>query len=102
MPFFSNDYSGLLTASVLFMISFAIIVIIFIIVFSIKYKNKENYVPYASILAPEILNSTAGFDFPDQYGETTDPYECTKKKSENNLLNQTHQLYFKYKDYYNN
>lgn len=45
-----------------------------------KYTN-EKFAPYASILSPFIVNSTAGFDFPNQYGDTTDPYEYQKKES---------------------
>ena len=74
-------------------IKFAIILILLIIiVYYIYKKQNENFAPYASILAPDIINSSAGFDFPDQFGQTTDPYQEEKDSSEKRMFQQTHDL----------
>lgn len=76
-------------------VKFAVIIVLVVMLLYIIWKmsDSENFAPYASILAPQTINSTAGFDFPNQYGETTEPYEKTKVKSENKVFKQLHALY---------
>jgi hypothetical protein len=76
-------------------LSIVLILIIVLIYYTINQygsKKNEKFAPYASILAPDIINSTAGFDFPNQFGETTEPYQKEKDSSENKLFQKTHDL----------
>lgn len=54
-------------------IKLALIAIVIIVLLTLLFKT-EKFAPYASILSPHIMNSTAGFDFPNQYGDNPDPY----------------------------
>ena len=76
------------------MIKLAILILlILVIIFYFTYGSlSERFAPYGSILAPKIINSTAGFDFPNQFGDTTDPYQKIKDSSEAQLFYQTHDL----------
>lgn len=78
-------------------ISLIIIIILIVFLFYIinrnKFKNNSEYFdPYFGNLAPEIINSTSGFDFPNQFGETLEPYQYIKNKTENQLFNQINDL----------
>lgn len=76
---------------------FALVVILFLLFYIYYYclcasSKSEKFAPYASILIPEIVNSTAGFDSPNQYGEILNPYQEEKDRSSEYLFNQTHRL----------
>ena len=68
----------------------ALLIIIIIFLLGYYYYSQENFAPYASILADEIINSSASFDVPNQYGEILDPYEDKKVSSEDKLFMQIH------------
>ena len=71
------------------MISKILLVLLILLVIYLLYtQSAEKFAPYASILAPEIINTTAGFDAPNQFGEKNDPYQNTKDNSEIRLFNQ--------------
>jgi len=72
---------------------YAIALIILLIIILIWVTSAEAFAPYASILVPVTMNTSAGFDFPDQFGEITNPYAVTKVASENKAFAQTHALY---------
>lgn len=77
------------------LIFLATLVLIILVIFYFYFRNSEHYAPYASILAPDMINSTAGFDFPNQYGETLEPYQKQKDRTENKLFEKTHALSFR-------
>lgn len=69
-----------------------LLAVVLVIAIVLLYQwGTEDFVPYASILAPNIINSTSGFDLPNQYGEDPDPYRKIKKESEDRLWGQTMQ-----------
>ena len=80
------------------LIGLLIALIVLIVLYKYKtnhwYMCKENFAPYASILVPEIINSSAGFDVPNQYGEVLDPYVDEKLKSEDKLFYQIRAVNF--------
>jgi hypothetical protein len=70
-----------------------ILLLLIILVYYLFIRIKsENFMPYGSILAPEIINSTAGFDFPNLFNETTEPYQKVKDRTENKYFGQLHDL----------
>jgi hypothetical protein len=69
-----------------------VILLIIILLFYLLTK-KEHYADNYSILVPEIINTSPSFDYPNQYGEVTNPYAQAKTSSQNNLFNQLHQIY---------
>jgi hypothetical protein len=70
-----------------------IIVIILVLLYLLFRKKQENYAPYYSILAPEIINTSPSFDYPNLFGEVTNPYAGAKTDSQNRLFTQLHALY---------
>lgn len=70
----------------------AFLIVILLLVFYFLY-SKESFAPYASILVPKIVNSSAGFDYPNQFGETTNPYEAVHVQTANDAFNEMHYIY---------
>lgn len=73
-------------------LTIVLILILILVYYTFNYTKKpknERFAPYASILVPDIINSTAGFDSPNQFGEITNPYQEEKNRSENKLFLQS-------------
>lgn len=70
-----------------------IIIVILIIIILYYFYKKENFAPYYQINIPYIINSTAGFDEPNQYGWIGNPYYKQNIESADKLFDQTHALY---------
>lgn len=68
-----------------------VLVLILVFLFWIFIK-KENFDPYVGKQVPYLINSGASFDFPNQFGEITDPYFCKQYNSENMLWDQLNEL----------
>jgi hypothetical protein len=74
-PSFLYDREEIRIYNRVFMVCLIVLTFMLTYMFMQNYMYKENFAPYGSILVPSIYNSTAGFDFPDQYNQNTDPYK---------------------------
>jgi hypothetical protein len=74
-------------------LSLIIALLIVILLICCLYPKKENFADNYSILVPYIINTSPSFDYPNQYGDITNPYAKEKTDSQNQLFNQTHALF---------
>jgi|GEM_PF-6623614 len=77
------------------MYTWVIVILLVILLLYFLLRGSENFAPYASILIPDIINSSPSFDAPNQFGDRTNPYQNEKDRSENKLFLQTHALSYK-------